>query len=80
MMLIGTFHFKDPGKDSVKVEDIDIFAEESQQYIEAFSKSLAAFKPTRILLEARECISRRLHCPYQRGCAIDRLSRVAISS
>jgi len=51
IMLIGTFHFKNPGKDTVKVADVDIFAEESQQFLQAFTQRLAAFRPTRVLLE-----------------------------
>ncbi len=51
VMLIGTFHFKDPGMDTVKVKDIDVFAEESQQYLQEFANRLAGFKPTRVLLE-----------------------------
>jgi len=51
VMLIGTFHFKDPGKDTVKVADINVFTEESQQYLDELSKRLAEFKPTRVLLE-----------------------------
>jgi hypothetical protein len=51
VMLIGTFHFQNPGKDIVKVKDIDIFDESSQQYLAQFAKRLAEFKPTRILLE-----------------------------
>ena len=51
VMLIGTFHFSNPGKDVVKVSDINIFAEESQQYLQAFTQRLVAFRPTRVLLE-----------------------------
>ena len=51
IMLIGTFHFSNPGKDVVKVKDINIFDGESQLYLQAFSQSLAAFSPTRVLLE-----------------------------
>ena len=51
VMLIGTFHFKNPGKDVVKVTDVDIFTEESQQYLQAFAQRVAAFRPTHILLE-----------------------------
>jgi hypothetical protein len=51
VMLIGTFHFANPGKDVVKVSDIDVFDEESQQYLKEFSQRLAAFRPTRVLLE-----------------------------
>ncbi len=51
VLLMGTFHFKDPGKDIVKVANIDVFTEESQQYLQAFAQRLAEFKPTRVLLE-----------------------------
>jgi hypothetical protein len=51
VMLIGTFHFDNPGKDVVKVSDINILDEESQQYLQAFSQRLAAFRPTHVLLE-----------------------------
>jgi len=51
VMLIGTFHFSNPGKDVVKVSDVNIFDEDSQQYLQAFAQRLAAFRPTRVLLE-----------------------------
>lgn len=51
VMLIGTFHFSNPGQDTVKVKDVNIFDEESQLYLQAFSQRLAAYKPTRVLLE-----------------------------
>ena len=51
VMLIGTFHFDNPGLDTVKVSDTDITTEESQQFLQDFAKRLAAFKPTHILLE-----------------------------
>jgi hypothetical protein len=51
VLLFGTFHFKDAGKDMVKVEDINVFTEESQTYLEALTDRLADFKPTAVLLE-----------------------------
>jgi hypothetical protein len=51
ILLIGTFHFENPGKDVVKVSDFDVLAEESQEYLEAFTQRLAKFRPTRVLLE-----------------------------
>ena len=51
IILLGTFHFNDPGKDVVKVKDINVFEEESQQYLQDFAQRLAEFKPTRVLLE-----------------------------
>jgi hypothetical protein len=51
VMLFGTFHFKDPGKDVVKVEGINVFATEAQAYLEQLTDRLAGFIPTRVLLE-----------------------------
>ena len=51
VMLLGTFHFQDAGLDVVKHKDIDVFAAESQEYLQGFSERLAGFKPTRVLLE-----------------------------
>ena len=51
VMMIGTFHFNDPGKDVVKVENVDVFDEGSQQFLQQFAERLAEFKPTRMLLE-----------------------------
>jgi len=51
IMLIGTFHFSNPGQDAVKVKDFNVLDEESQLYLQALSKRLAAFNPTRVLLE-----------------------------
>jgi len=51
VMLIGTFHFANPGLDVVKTDVIDVTSAESQAYLEALTTRLAAFKPTRLLLE-----------------------------
>ena len=51
VMLLGTFHFKDSGKDVVKVADVDIFSEASQAYLETLTDRLAAFDPSVVLLE-----------------------------
>jgi len=51
VMLIGTFHFSNPGRDSVKVNDFDVMSEESQAWLQAFAQRLADFKATQVLLE-----------------------------
>jgi len=52
VMLLGTFHFADPGLDAVKVESLDVTAPESQAYLEQLSARIAReFRPTRVLLE-----------------------------
>lgn len=51
VMLIGTFHFSNPGRDTVKVGDFDVLSAESQDWLQAFAKRLADFRPTQVLLE-----------------------------
>ncbi len=52
VMLLGTFHFADPGKDSVKTRSLDVTTAESQQYLDELAMRIAVeFRPTRVLLE-----------------------------
>ena len=51
VMLFGTFHFQDPGKDVVQVEDVNVMSDANQEYLDALTDRLAAFKPTVVLLE-----------------------------
>lgn len=54
VLLLGMFHFENPGLDAVKYTTIDVMQAKSQRYLEALSKRLAGFRPTRILLEYPE--------------------------
>ena len=52
VLLFGTFHFANPGRDVVKTEQIDVMTEESQEYLLGLSRRLAEeFRPTVVLLE-----------------------------
>lgn len=52
VMLVGTFHFSNPGRDAVKTRSLDVTTAESQQYLEALARRIAtSFRPTRVLLE-----------------------------
>ncbi len=51
VMLIGLWHFDNPGLDAVKYTPIDVMKPAEQAYLEALSARIAAFKPTRLLLE-----------------------------
>ncbi len=51
VLMLGSFHFDNPGLDAVKHEVIDVMKAPSQAYLEALSDRLAAFKPTVVLLE-----------------------------
>ena len=52
VMLIGTFHFSDPGQDAVQTRSLDVTTAEAQRFLDELSRKIAAeFKPTRVLLE-----------------------------
>jgi hypothetical protein len=51
VMLIGLWHFDNPGLDAVKVKPIDVMRPAEQKYLQDLTVQLAAFKPTRVLLE-----------------------------
>lgn len=51
VLMLGTFHFDNPGFDAVKHDVIDVMKQPSQAYLEALAQRLAAFKPTVVLLE-----------------------------
>jgi hypothetical protein len=51
VMLLGLFHFDNPGLDAVKYEPVDVMKPEHQAYLVVLSERLARFAPTRVLLE-----------------------------
>lgn len=51
VMLIGVFHFANPGLDAVKHPTIDVMTPASQAYLEQLTQQLLRFKPTKVLLE-----------------------------
>ncbi|BFM10685.1 hypothetical protein R50072_08380 [Simiduia litorea] len=51
VMLVGVFHFSNPGLDKVKTDQINVMSDDNQRYLFALSKRFAEFKPTHVLLE-----------------------------
>jgi hypothetical protein len=51
VMLVGMFHFANPGQDLVKGRVIDVTTAENQAWLDAFAARLAAFRPTDVLVE-----------------------------
>ncbi|MEA2490406.1 MAG: hypothetical protein QOH21_2198 [Acidobacteriota bacterium] len=51
VLVLGAFHFDNPGLDLVKSEVPDVMAPERQKEIASIVDQLAAFKPTKILVE-----------------------------
>jgi hypothetical protein len=54
VMLLGLFHFDNPGGDAVKYEPLDVLRPEPQAYLAGLATRLARFAPTKVVLEYRE--------------------------
>lgn len=51
VLLIGTFHYNNPGADVVKTKTFDILKEEAQQELEFLSAKIKEFNPSKIFVE-----------------------------
>ena len=51
VMIVGTYHFSNPGHDQHNVEADDVLTPERQAQLEAIEASLAKFAPTRVAVE-----------------------------
>lgn len=55
LLILGTFHFKDAGLDSYKPEvDVDILSLKRQAELDTLLGQLAAFQPTKVLIEVKQ--------------------------
>ncbi len=51
VMILGVFHFANPGRDMVKSGVINVMTKDNQAYLDGLATRLAAFHPTDVLLE-----------------------------
>jgi len=51
VLLIGSFHFNNPGSDAVKEKDYDILSAESQKELEWMAERIKSFRPTQVFVE-----------------------------
>lgn len=51
LLLIGTFHYNNPGRDVAKTKSFDILNEESQTELDEISQKIKEFNPTKIFVE-----------------------------
>jgi len=65
LMLMGTFHFENPGLDTVKIKTINVMTKESQDYLIELSKNISQFKPTIVLLEFNPANTEKMNEKYQ---------------
>ena len=66
LLFLGTFHFDDPGLDAYQPRfRIDIGSADRQRELERLTEQLAAFRPTRVAVEAESGDQSRLDSLYQ---------------
>lgn len=51
IMVLGSYHFSNPGLDAVNFESDDVLSDRRQRELEALAAALADWKPTRIVVE-----------------------------
>lgn len=51
VMVLGTYHFDNPGRDVVNVEVDDVLKPRRQAELRALARALAEFKPTKVMVE-----------------------------
>jgi hypothetical protein len=53
VMVLGTYHFANPGRDKVNVHVDDVTTPQRQRELEALADAVATFKPTRVMVEVQ---------------------------
>jgi hypothetical protein len=51
VMVLGTYHFDNPGRDIHNIQAEDVLTPERQAELRAVAEAIAAFRPTRIMIE-----------------------------
>lgn len=65
IMLLGVYHFSNPGMDAHNLEVDDYLAEKRQEEIEEVVRRLSAYRPNRVLVEAKPSFQSRLDSLYE---------------
>jgi Family of unknown function (DUF5694) len=66
VMVLGTFHFENPGKDLVKTSVADILSVERQKELRGLLDKIKEFKPTKIALEVESKSAEKIITRYSR--------------
>lgn len=51
VMVLGSYHFSNPGLDAVNLEADDVLSERRQREIQILAETLAEWRPTKIVVE-----------------------------
>ncbi len=70
VMMMGVFHFANPGRDMVKSGVINVMTKDNQAWLEGFASRVAAFHPTDVLVECEPADQAKFDeqfAAYQKG-------------
>lgn len=79
VLMIGTFHFNNPGFDVVKTKSFDILKKKSQEQLEEITSKIEAFNPSKIFLEQPYNKQEKLDSQYSRYLNSDYFDNPALS-
>ncbi len=65
VLLLGTFHFENPGLDVVKTDVINVMSKPSQEYLKGLAKRISQFKPQVVMLEFDPAETAAINQEYQ---------------
>lgn len=64
VLVLGTYHFANPGLDVVRAEVADVMSATKQAELAAVVQALARFRPTKIAVEVEPASTARRDCVY----------------
>ena len=67
VMIVGTFHLDNPGRDVFNVQVDDVLADKRQAELAAIAKALARFEPTQVMVEWPEATTDAQYASYRAG-------------
>ncbi|MET0582192.1 MAG: DUF5694 domain-containing protein [Pseudoxanthomonas sp.] len=67
VVLVGTYHFSNPGQDQANVESVDVSVPERQAELRAVTDALARFQPTLVGVEWPAEAARTQYAQYLQG-------------
>ncbi|NKI32956.1 DUF5694 domain-containing protein [Croceivirga thetidis] len=66
VLLIGTFHYNNPGADVAKTKSFDILSENAQEELQMLTKAIKGYNPTKIFVEWPYDEQKELDSLYQK--------------
>ena len=67
VLIVGTYHFDNPGLDIHNVEADDVLTPQRQREIEAVTEALAQFRPNRVAVEWPAAAADKEYAAYRKG-------------